>query len=158
MSFNIQNSTKVSHVQPFLNNFFASSILKKFLMLLTKKGKQIKADKLLKAVFLRISLKRQSPFFTLILAVNNVKPIIEVRSVRRRGKTFQVPFPIKVSRQISLSIKTILKTALNGKNIEERLAEELIGSSLGKSNSFKLTSNLHKLGFQNRLSTNYRWF
>ena len=134
-------------------------LLKKFLKLLTKKGKQIKAEKLLKAVFLRISLKKQSPFFTFILAINNVKPALELRSIKTKGKLFQVPFPIKRSRQISLSIKTIIKTALlTGRNLENSLTDELINSSLRKSQSFKATTTLHKLAFQNRLSTNYRWF
>jgi len=98
------------------------------------------------------------PIPTLVLAVNNVKPFIEVRSVRVKGRAFQVPFPIKLSRQVSLSIKQILKSAFSGKDIESRLAEELINSSLGKSASVKSTINLHKIAFQNRLSTNYRWF
>ena len=140
-------------------NILSLILLKKFLKLLTKKGKQIKAEKLLKAVFLRISLRKQSPFFTFILAINNVKPCLELRSIKTKGKLFQVPFPIKRSRQISLSIKTIIKTALSsGRNLENSLTDELINSSLRKSQSFKATTTLHKLAFQNRLSTNYRWF
>jgi len=140
-------------------NILSLILLKKFLKLLTKKGKQIKAEKLLKAVFLRISLKKQSPFFTFILAINNVKPALELRSIKTKGKLFQVPFPIKRSRQISLSIKTIIRTALlTGRNLENSLTDELINSSLRKSQSFKATTTLHKLAFQNRLSTNYRWF
>jgi small subunit ribosomal protein S7 len=140
-------------------NILSLILLKKFLKLLTKKGKQIKAEKLLKAVFLRISLRKQSPFFTFILAINNVKPALELRSIKTKGKLFQVPFPIKRSRQISLSIKTIIKTALlTGRNLENSLTDELINSSLRKSQSFKATTTLHKLAFQNRLSTNYRWF
>jgi len=140
-------------------NILSLILLKKFLKLLTKKGKQIKAEKLLKAVFLRISLRKQSPFFTFILAINNVKPALELRSIKTKGKLFQVPFPIKRSRQISLSIKTIIRTALlTGRNLENSLTDELINSSLRKSQSFKATTTLHKLAFQNRLSTNYRWF
>lgn len=157
-------SPKKSSKQQFSKNssfdstILSSFILKKFLTHLTKKGKQTKAEKLLKVVFLNLSLRGFSPFSTLVLAINNVKPFIEVRSVRSRGKSFQVPFPIKLSRQIGFAIKTILKSSFGGRNIEERLVEELISSSLGKSSSVKLTANLHKLAFQNRLSTNFRWF
>jgi len=133
-------------------------ILKKFLASLTKKGKQIKAEKLLKRVFLSLFLKRFSPVSTLVLAINNVKPFIEVRTVKVKGKSFQVPLPIRLERQISLSIKIILKSAHKDRNFEHKLAEELIGSALGKSISVKSTTNLHKTAFQNRLSTNYRWF
>jgi len=140
------------------SNISSQFILKKFLTNLTKKGKQIKAEKLLKRVFLSLFLKRFSPISTLVLAINNVKPFIEVRTVKVKGKSFQVPFPIRLERQISLSIKIILKSALKDKNFEHRLTEELIGSALGKSSSVKSTINLHKMAFQNRLSTNYRWF
>jgi len=133
-------------------------ILKKFLANLTKNGKQIKAEKLLKRVFLILLLKRFSPISTMVLAINNVKPFVEVRTVNVKGRSFQVPFPIRLERQISLSIKIILKSSLKDKNFEHRLAEELIGSALGKSTSVKSTVNLHKIAFQNRLSTNYRWF
>jgi len=140
------------------SNISSQFILKKFLTNLTKKGKQIKAEKLLKRVFLSLFLKRFSPISTLVLAINNVKPFIEVRTVKVKGKSFQVPFPIRVERQIGLSIKILLKSVLKDKNFENRLAEELIASALGKSISVKSTANLHKLAFQNRISTNYRWF
>jgi len=140
------------------HNLSSQFLLKKFLANLTKKGKQIKAEKLLKRVFLSLFLKRFSPISTLVLAINNVKPLIEVRTVKVKGKSFQVPFPIRVERQIGLSIKILLKSVLKDKNFENRLAEELIASALGKSISVKSTANLHKLAFQNRISTNYRWF
>jgi small subunit ribosomal protein S7 len=150
-----QKPTKLNKKQKSIPSQF---ILNKFLAFLTKKGKQTKAEKLLKKIFLNLFFKRFSPISTLILAINNVKPSIEVRSVRVKGKTFQVPFPIRLERQINLSIKTILKSALNGKNFEIKLIEELINSSLSRSISVKYTVNQHKLAFQNRLATNYRWF
>lgn len=161
MSSNIQSTKTLSKFSIFQKNkthVFHEFLLKKFLAHLTKKGKRVKAEKLLKRVFLGLFLKRFSPISTLILAINNVKPFIEVRSVRIRGKSFQIPFPIKLPRQISLSIKTIIKSSTTGRNFENKLIEELINSSLGKSVSIKSTVNLHKFAFQNRLSTNYRWF
>jgi len=158
-----QTPKTFSKTHPTVENTTAPAItsqfiLKKFLSNLTKKGKQIKAEKLLKRVFLALFLKRFSPMTTIVLAINNVKPFVEVRTVKIKGKSFQVPFPIRLERQISLSIKIILKSSMKDKNFESRLVEELIGSALGKSSSVKHTVNLHKTAFQNRLSTNYRWF
>ena len=89
---------------------FFSLILKKFILQLMKDGKKFKAEKILKNVLVKISLKGYSPVKVLTLAVNNVKPLVEVRNVRLKGKSFQVPFPIQLSRQISASFKILLKS------------------------------------------------
>jgi small subunit ribosomal protein S7 len=106
----------------------------------------------------KISLKGYSPIQTLILALNNVKPFVEVRTISIKGKSFQVPFPIQLSRQINAALKIILQTAKGKKKIEDLLVEELINSSIGRSQSVKKTLSLHKLASQNRLFTHYRWF
>ena len=123
-----------------------------------KDGKKFKAEKILKNVLVKISLKGYSPVKVLTLAVNNVKPLVEVRNVRLKGKSFQVPFPIQISRQISSSLKIILSSSKNKKNFEDSLVAELIDSSLNRSSSVKTTLALHKLASQNRLFTYYRWF
>jgi ribosomal protein S7 len=123
-----------------------------------KNGKKVKAEKILKNVLIKVSLKGYSPTETLLLALNNVKPFVEVRNVRLKGKSFQVPFPIKISRQINASLKIILQTSTGKKKIENLLVEEIINSSEGKSQSVRKTLALHKLALQNRLFTHYRWF
>jgi small subunit ribosomal protein S7 len=138
--------------------FFFSLVLRKFLSQLMRDGKKSKAEKILKSVFIKISLKGYSPVKTVIFAVNNVKPFAEVRQVRLKGKSFQVPFPIQISRQISSSLKIILSSSKNKKNFEDSLVAELIDSSLNRSSSVKTTLALHKLASQNRLFTYYRWF
>ena len=70
-----------------------------------KHGKKTKAEKILDRVFNKISLKGHNPTTTLFLAVLNVKPLVEVRNIRLKGKSFQVPFPLQYSRQINLSLK-----------------------------------------------------
>ena len=90
--------------------------------------------------------------------VPNIDWIIEVKNIRLKGNSFQVPFPIKVSRQISLAIKTLIKSSSGKKKFEDLLVDELINSSLGKSQSIKATNVLHKLASQNKLFSHYRWF
>ena len=142
------------------NNSFIlySFILQKFTTQLMKDGKKSKAEKILKNVLVKISLKGYSPVQVITLAINNVKPLVEVRNVRLRGKSFQVPFPIRISRQIVSAFKIIIKCVKNKNNFENSLVEELIDSSLYKSSSVKATINMHKLAAQNRLFSNYRWF
>jgi len=123
-----------------------------------KNGKKAKAEKILRNILLKISLKGYSPRKIFVLAINNVKPLLEVRNLRVRGKSFQVPFPLKITRQLSLAIKTILKNCAGKKNIENSLVDELINSSQNKSVSVKTTNSTHKLAARNRMFTHYRWF
>jgi len=140
------------------SNLFFSLLLKKFVVQLMKDGKKSKAEKILNNVLIKISLKGYSPVKILTLAINNVKPLIEVRNVRLKRKSFQVPFPIHTSRQIRIAIKTILNSSTGKNSFEDSLVDELINSSLNKSQSVRATINIHKLAAQNRLFTHYRWF
>ena len=97
------------------STLFFSLLLKKFVVLLMKDGKKAKAEKILNNVLVKISLKGYSPVKVLTLAINNVKPLVEVRNVRLKRKSFQVPFPIHTGRQIKMAIKTIINSSI-GKN------------------------------------------
>jgi len=123
-----------------------------------KSGKKSKAEKILKNVLVKISLKGYSPVQIITLAINNVRPLVEVRNIRLRGKSFQIPFPIRISRQIVSAFKTIIKCAKNKNSFENSLVDELINSSLYQSASVKITISAHKFASQNRLFTHYRWF
>ena len=140
------------------SNFLFSFIIRKFINQLMKDGKKIASEKIIKNILIKISLKGHSPVNVITLAINNVKPLIEVKNIRLKGNSFQVPFPIKVSRQISLAIKTLIKSSSGKKKFEDLLVDELINSSLGKSQSIKATNVLHKLASQNKLFSHYRWF
>lgn len=123
-----------------------------------KDGKQFKSERLLKKILVQISLKGYPPVSTLVLAINNVKPVVDVRTIRRKGKKFKVPVPLKASRQITKSIQTLLGVSKNKIFFEDYLADELINSMLSESKSLKVTMRLHKFAFQNRSFSNYRWF
>jgi small subunit ribosomal protein S7 len=140
------------------NIMLVSLILHKLISQLMKNGKKPKAEKMLKKVFTILFLKGLNPIDTLLLAVLNVKPILEVRNVRLRGKSFQVPFPLQFSRQISLSLKTILQFSKTKQKFENSIIEEIISSSLGSSRSVKYILSTHKLASQNRIFSHYRWF
>jgi small subunit ribosomal protein S7 len=140
------------------SNFLFSFIIRKFINQLMKNGKKVASEKIIKNILIKISLKGYSPVNVITLAINNVKPLIEVKNIRLKGNSFQGPFPIKVSRQISLAIKTLIKSSSGKKKFEDLLVDELINSFLGKSQSIKATNVLHKLASQNKLFSHYRWF
>jgi len=144
--------------QKKLNTPSISLILNKSISQLMKNGKKSKAERIFKKVFIKLFLKGFNPTDTLLLAVLNVKPVLEIRNIRLKGKSFQVPFPLNFSRQINLSLKTILQFSKTKQKIEDSIADEIISSSLGRSQSVKHTLSIHKLAAQNRIFSHYRWF
>jgi small subunit ribosomal protein S7 len=92
-------------------------------------------------------------------ALLNVSPILEVRSVRIAGSTYQIPFPIPSKRQQSLGISWIVKSARNRseRDMVSRLAGELIDASRGIGVSIRKRNELHKIAEANRAFAHYRW-
>jgi ribosomal protein S7 len=133
-------------------------IYKKFILQLMKNGKRSKAEKIFDSLLLELSLRGYSPLPTIVLAINNTKPLVEIRNVKIRGNLYAIPFPLSLSRQLTFSIRNLVKSTGSKKSFIKSLADELIKSSEGTSESVKKTNNLHKLARQNKLFTHYRWF
>jgi len=93
-------------------NFLRTPLAKKFINRLMLGGKKSIAEKILLESLSLIQLKlKQNPIRLLMKGINNVKPIVEVRSVRMRGANYQVPIPLQENRRISLAIKWIIESA-----------------------------------------------
>lgn len=92
-------------------------------------------------------------------ALENVMPVVEVRSRRVGGATFQVPSEVRPSRRISLGIKwTISFTRRrNEKTIKERLAGELIAASRGEGAAVKKKEDTHRMADANRAFSHFRF-
>lgn len=123
-----------------------------------RNGKKNISTRLLKKVFLKVYLRGFKPMNILLLAVLKVKPVVNIRFVFLRGKLFQVPFPLVLSKQITLAIKNILKFSRTKKNITDSIVEEIIFSAFGQSQSVKDVLISYKQVSQNRIFTHYRWF
>jgi len=92
-------------------------------------------------------------------ALNNVKPVVEVKSRRVGGATYQVPVEVRPDRRAALAMRWILMyTRQRGeKSMPERLAAELILASKGEGNSIKKKEDTHKMAEANRAFAHYRW-
>lgn len=91
--------------------------------------------------------------------IENVMPVVEVRSRRVGGATFQVPNEVRPSRRVSLGIKwTILFTRKrNEKTLKERLAGELIAASRGEGAAVKKREDTHRMADANRAFSHFRF-
>jgi small subunit ribosomal protein S7 len=92
-------------------------------------------------------------------AVNNVKPLIEVRSKRIGGASYQVPMQISSKRQQSLALRWIIQSARakKGKPIRERLASELIDAYNGQGGAMTTRENIHRMAEANKAFAHFGW-
>ncbi len=92
-------------------------------------------------------------------AVENVKPVLEVRSRRVGGATYQVPVEIRQDRRQALAIRWIINyaTARSEKTMAEKLAGELIAASKSEGSAIKKREDTHKMAEANRAFAHFKW-
>lgn len=91
-------------------------------------------------------------------ALANVTPSVEVRSRRIGGATFQIPAEVRADRKISLSMKWLIRYAMerNGKSMAEKLANEIIAASKGEGGAFKKKEDTHRMAEANKAFSHFR--
>ena len=92
-------------------------------------------------------------------AVENVKPVLEVKSRRVGGSTYQVPVEVGPNRRTSLSIRWILtySRSRGEKSMEEKLAGELMDAANNRGNAIKKKDDTHRMAEANKAFAHYRW-
>ena len=92
-------------------------------------------------------------------ALNNVKPVVEVKSRRVGGATYQVPVEVRQDRRAALAMRWIIQFSRSRgeKSMAERLAGELISASKGEGSSIKKKEDTHRMAEANRAFAHYRW-
>jgi small subunit ribosomal protein S7 len=148
-SFFLRILTKSRFSSVFLRQKFISQFL--------KVGKKQSIDMLLRSIFRKILLKNYSPLKILIVAVFNIKPVLEIRRLRIKGKTHNIPTPICFNRQISLAIRILSNSLLPSKILENAIVQELFDSFASKSSSVKFSRKQEKIVLRNRLNLKYRF-
>lgn len=92
-------------------------------------------------------------------AVKNAMPMLEVRSRRVGGATYQVPTEVRVERRMALAMRWIITgaRARQGKPMVDRLAQELLEAARGQGAAVKRKEDLHRMAEANRAFVHYRW-
>lgn len=102
---------------------------------------------------------KKPPLEVLEKAVENVKPVLEVRPRRVGGATYQVPVEVPPHRQLSLAVRWIIHAARSkkGKPMAEKLAQEIMDAYRGEGAAIKKKEDVHKMAEANRAFAHYRW-
>lgn len=140
---------------------FNSMVVTKFINVLMRDGKRTAATRAFYDAMdlLAKRVPDAEPLDVFLTAINNVKPIVEVRSKRVGGATYQVPMEVTKKRQQTLAIRTMLKIARgkSGKPISHSLADEFAAAYKKEGASMQWRENTHKMAEANKLFAHYAW-
>ena len=139
---------------------FKDLVVTKFMNALMKDGKKSAAERIVYGAFdLMLSKGAQDPVQTFHEALTNVKPMVEVRSRRVGGATYQVPVEVRPERRGALAQRWLITAARerSGSPIAERLYTELLEASRGGGTAVRKREDLHRMAEANRAFVHYRW-
>jgi small subunit ribosomal protein S7 len=102
---------------------------------------------------------KEDPLKVFEKSVSNVKPVIEVKSRRVGGATYQVPTEVRPERRTALAIRWLITYTLERteKSMEEKLAAELIDAANNRGGTIKKREDVHKMAEANKAFAHYRW-
>jgi len=135
-------------------------LIAKFINGIMRRGKKSLAERIFYGSLNIIKEKIHSdPTKTFKQAMDNVKPLIEVRPRRVGGATYQVPVEVRPSRKNALAIRWIIGYAKqrSEKTMEEKLAGELIDAANNRGAAIKKREDTHKMAEANKAFAHYRW-
>ncbi len=140
---------------------YQSLLVAKFINVVMTRGKKSTAQRLVYDALAKVAEKRPNDKADEIfaVAVNNVKPMIEVRSKRVGGATYQVPIEIKRGRQQTLAFRWIRDVCRDkkGKPFAARLAEEILLAADRQGAAITIRENTHKMADANKMNAHFAW-
>jgi small subunit ribosomal protein S7 len=139
---------------------FGSVLIARFISKLNFEGKKSLAESILYDSFDIIKEKTgEDPVAVFNRAVENIRPLLEVRPRRVGGATYQVPMEVPMVRSTTLAINWLidLSRAKTGKPMSERLAQEIIDGSKKEGAAMKKREDTHKMAEANKAFAHYRW-
>ena len=150
----------ISKREPLPDHRYNDVLVSKFINFIMRDGKKSTAEKIFYQAMDIIEQKtKEDPKEVFKRALNNVKPVIEVKSRRVGGSTYQVPVEVRSDRRISLAIRWIVDFTKKRrvKNMYEALAAEFMDAASNKGSSIKKKEDTHKMADANKAFAHYKW-
>jgi small subunit ribosomal protein S7 len=132
----------------------------KFIDVLMRKGKKSLAEGIFyDSLEILKDKSKDDPLKVFKQAMENVKPVVEVKSRRVGGATYQVPVEVRPNRRTSLAIRWIIQFAKerSEKSMQERLAAEFLDAANNKGATIKKREDTHRMAEANKAFAHYRW-
>ena len=142
---------------------FGSEMLAKFMNMVMESGKKSAAERIMYGAIDRIGEKtgRQgdAALEVLTVALENVKPAVEVKSRRVGGATYQVPVEVRTQRRQTLAMRWLIEAARarSEKSMAHRLAHELMDAAENRGSAVRKREDTHRMADANKAFAHYRW-
>ncbi len=139
---------------------YNDKVLSKFINIMMGRGKKSVARKILYTTLDNLNKKtNKEPLEVFHKAIENVSPLVEVKSRRVGGATYQVPVEVNESRGKALAMRWIVSFARgrSDKTMALRLTQELLDAYNKTGSAFKKKDDTHKMAEANRAFTHFRW-
>ena len=139
---------------------FGSVELAKFMNVVMLSGKKAVAERIIYGALDQIQTKTgKDPIEVFNLAINNIKPAVEVKSRRVGGANYQVPVEVRPVRRLALAMRWLREAAKKRgeKSMDLRLAGELLDAVEGRGAAMKKRDDTHKMAEANKAFSHFRW-
>ena len=139
---------------------YASDIVEKFICSMMWEGKKSTAQRVFYGAMDQVAKKTNDDALKIFKkAIENVKPLLEVKTRRVGGANYQVPVEVNSFRRQSLAIRWLLQYSREraGKTMVDKLADELIDAANARGGAMKKKEDVHRMAEANKAFAHYRW-
>jgi len=139
---------------------FGSVDLSKFMNVIMESGKKAVAERIIYGALEQVEKKiGKDPLEVFLVALNNVKPMVEVKSRRVGGANYQVPVEVRPVRRMALAMRWLKESARKRgeKSMAQRLANELLEASEGRGGAMKKRDEVHRMAEANKAFSHFRF-
>jgi len=139
---------------------FGSVDLSKFMNVIMEARKKAVAERIIYGVLVQVQKKSgKDPLEIFIVALNNIKPMVEVKSRRVGGANYQVPVEVRPVRRVALAMRWLKESARKRgeKSMAQRLANELLEAVEGRGGAMKKRDEVHRMAEANKAFSHFRF-
>jgi small subunit ribosomal protein S7 len=139
---------------------YDSQTVSKFINVLMYQGKKSTGERIFYGAMDLVEERTSQPGVNVFkAALTNLKPVVEVKSRRVGGATYQVPVEVRPERRTALAMRWLIQYSRerNEKSMAEKLAAEVISASKGEGNAVKKKEDTHRMAEANKAFAHYRW-
>lgn len=139
---------------------YGSVVVEKFIRRMMLDGKKSISTKITYDAMKIMGEKTgEQPLDVFLKALENVKPVVEVKSRRVGGATYQVPVEIREARREALAMRWIINAsrARSGKSMSDKLSSEMLDAYANTGTAFKKKEDTHRMAEANKAFTHFRW-
>lgn len=139
---------------------YKSQMVSRFMNIIMKEGKKSKAEHIVYRCFDILAEKTGKPALDVFQkALDNARPLLEIKPRRIGGATYQVPIEVRSERGVSIAMRWIRNFARTkkGKPMEIKLSDELLDAYKGEGSAVKKKEDTHKMAEANKAFAHYRW-